>query len=248
MAGGMQRRRRAVTTPEPSQARSARVDQAPAHTTAPGLPTAGYADDGRVSKHSVKRSSAAVWLSAVLVLGGCSSTTVGTGQATRPIVRATPPTSAATSTGQSSESAPTPPASGPEPATPSAAGATLARLLSRFAGKYAGHGHALAIAADGSGTITYRVYKWCSDDPTPPCDDMQGNNIIDGGQITFVLRSAFAAGTSTIGEGVITSSTDPTMTQGQPLTARRSGYIVALSTGGTFCAPNTPPKEWVCGA
>jgi len=102
--------------------------------------------------------------------------------------------------------------------------------------------------ADGSGVISYRTYQWCSDNPTPPCDEMQGNNIIDGGQIKFTFTTAYAAGTETIAEGVFNSSTDPAVAPGQRLTGRRSGYILALSDGFTFCAASTPPKDWVCGA
>jgi hypothetical protein len=125
---------------------------------------------------------------------------------------------------------------------------TLAQLLAKFAGNYSGHGRALTMQLNGSGLISYRTYRWCSDDPTPPCDEMQGNNIIVGGQIEFKFTTAYQAGTETIAEGAFASSTDPAITPGQRLTGRRSGYILALSDGFTFCADDTPPKDWVCGA
>jgi hypothetical protein len=102
--------------------------------------------------------------------------------------------------------------------------------------------------ADGTGVIMYRAYKWCSADPIPPCDEMQGNNIIDGGRITLHFDTAYSAGAAVIAQGAITSSTDTSLTPGSRLTARKFGYIVALSDGFTFCAANTPPTDWVCGA
>ena len=99
-----------------------------------------------------------------------------------------------------------------------------------------------------TGAISYRVYKWCSDDPTPPCDEMQGNEIIDGGRITFHLNTAYAAGTATIAAGSITSSTDPTYPSGEPVTARVQDYLLTLSffPDAPFCANNAPPGR--CGA
>jgi hypothetical protein len=205
---------------------------------------ADMADNRRVTS----RRPVLLWISAALIMGGCATTTDGTGRASSSLPRVTTTTSTESSTTNSTASGAAPTSSSPDQSTRPVVGPTLAQLLSKFAGTYSGHGRGLTITAAGKGTIAYRVYKWCSDDPTPPCDDMQGNNIIDGGQITFVLRSAFAAGTSTIAEGVLTSSTDPSIPQGQPVTARRSGYIVALSAVGTFCASNTPPQDWVCGA
>jgi hypothetical protein len=81
------------------------------------------------------------------------------------------------------------PARNPSPTTAYATcstaspGPTLARLLAKFAGNYSGQGRALMMNLNGSGLISCRTYKWCSDVPTPPCDELQGNNIIDVGQI-----------------------------------------------------------------
>jgi len=53
--------------------------------------------------------------------------------------------------------------------------------LDRFAGSWYHHGIGVDIAADGSGTMIWRTYQWCNEDPTPPCDGIEGNMIIDGG-------------------------------------------------------------------
>lgn len=100
------------------------------------------------------------------------------------------------------------------------------------------------------GRIEYRVYRWCSEDPTPPCDDLQGNRIIDGGLITFDLTSAFPAGTAVVAEGQVTSSTDTNVSLGR-VTARVKGYIVGLSifAGELFCSLQIPASQSdACGA
>ncbi len=51
-----------------------------------------------------------------------------------------------------------------------------------FTGSWGRHGFTLNVAGDGSASATWRVYSWCSDDPTPPCDDLRGNQIVPGGQ------------------------------------------------------------------
>jgi hypothetical protein len=58
-------------------------------------------------------------------------------------------------------------------------------------GSWYHHGFTLTIGADGSASAHWRVYRWCSTDPTPPCDQMvttaSGNQIIDGGQATMTV-------------------------------------------------------------
>jgi hypothetical protein len=191
------------------------------------------------------KRSLAVALMAVGLLAGCAHSTSGKPESRSPA----PPLSAPSSVLRASApsvSASLPPSSAALTSVSSAP--TTARLLARFAGTYSGHGRALTMKADGSGLISYRVYKWCSSDPSPPCDAMHGNNIVDGGRITMRFTSAYVSGTETVAAGVFESSTDPTEPSGKPLTGRLSGHVLSLSDGFTFCAANTPPKEWVCGA
>lgn len=188
------------------------------------------------------------------LLAGCTSVKQGAGTSTAPPTASSASPSGTvsapggtTSPGSASTSGRASPPTATSASGSGAAGS--AQLLSRFAGTFAGHGRSLTITPAGAGRITYRVYKWCSDDPTPPCDQMRGNDIIPGGHVTFALRSAYVAGGPTVvGVGSLLTSTDPAMPAGTPLTARRTRYVVSLSSGGTFCAPDTPPSEWVCGA
>ena len=59
--------------------------------------------------------------------------------------------------------------------------------FTRFAADWGRHGFGMTVAASGEATAAWRVYKWCSDDPTPPCDNMVGSEIIDGGHATIVF-------------------------------------------------------------
>jgi hypothetical protein len=184
----------------------------------------------------VGRPAAAALLAAtLLVTAGCTSTIRGSGSAiTESSASATP------GFPQQSASSPTSTPTGP----------TLAQLLTRFSGSWTGHGRALTVRV-GVGHITYRTYRWCSADPTPPCDEIQGNEIIDGGRIAFRLNSAYEAGTATIAEGVVSDSTDPTLFVGQPLTARIHNHLLSISlfANAPFCDSKTPPVEArSCGA
>src|SRR5439155_12253220 len=56
--------------------------------------------------------------------------------------------------------------------------------FSAFTGTWYGHGRGVTIGQDGSGTASWRTYRWCTDSP-PPCDYSMGNEIISGGQAEF---------------------------------------------------------------
>jgi hypothetical protein len=45
----------------------------------------------------------------------------------------------------------------------------------------------MTVAGSGEAAATWRVYIWCSDDPTPPCDDMVDSEIVSGGHATIVF-------------------------------------------------------------
>ena len=59
--------------------------------------------------------------------------------------------------------------------------------FSPFAKQWGRHGFGMTVAISGEATATWRVYKWCSDDPTPPCDDMTDSEITSGGHATIVF-------------------------------------------------------------
>ncbi len=114
-------------------------------------------------------------------------------------------------------------------------------------GKWSSHGAALDITPAGTGTLDYRVYKFCSQDPTPPCDLVKDNEIHSGGHIVFALLTSSGAN---VARGDITSSNDPNHTLGTAVTATVSGYNLTLNfwPGAPFCASNTPADKWNCGA
>lgn len=122
-----------------------------------------------------------------------------------------------------------------------------ASIPSALVGEWGGHGRELTITASGSGTLTYRVYQFCSDDPTPPCDKTKGNEIISGGHIEFVLTGPSGTKAAT---GSVTSSNDPKTPVGTKVTATVTGYNLELSfwPGTMFCASDTPANQWNCGA
>jgi hypothetical protein len=139
---------------------------------------------------------------------------------------------------------------GPAVSAARPSGPSQRQLLSRFGGKWGGHGRGLSFTGP-TGDIAYRIYKWCADDSTPPCDEMQGNEIIDGGRIGLRLDRAYEAGTATVAEGIVTSSTDPAYAVGEPVTARVQSQILSLSIfpGAPFCGPHLPPsRSGECGA
>lgn len=78
--------------------------------------------------------------------------------------------------------------------------------LASLTGEWTGHGGDVHIGADGQGQVTFRAYRFCNDDPTPPCDTMSGSTIVDGGHAQFRLKPSSAPGTAT---GQVTSSNDP---------------------------------------
>jgi hypothetical protein len=57
-----------------------------------------------------------------------------------------------------------------------------------FAKEWGGHELSLSIDPTGHGEGTWRVYKWCSDDPKPPCDGMINNEIQSGGRAALVFH------------------------------------------------------------
>ena len=96
--------------------------------------------------------------------------------ATEPAAAPTAPTSAS-------------PSATPEPAAPSPPppAETAPPDFTSFVGDWGRHGFGMTISASGEATATWRIYKWCSDDPTPPCDEMTDSNIVSGGRATVVF-------------------------------------------------------------
>ncbi|QDP95015.1 hypothetical protein FOE78_02975 [Microlunatus elymi] len=121
-------------------------------------------------------------------------------------------------------------------------------LPAALVGQWDGHGRRLVIKESGASVLTYRAYRYCSDDPTKPCDKVKGNVIYPGGKVKFTLQP----GASTISaSGKITSSNDPAYPVGATATVTVSGYQRLLRLAGktfaNFCAPGDP-NLGECGA
>jgi len=76
--------------------------------------------------------------------------------------------------------------------------------FSKFSGAWWRHGFNLVIDSKGNGIAQWRIYKWCSIDPTPPCDSDNKNIIKSGGKAQIV----FSLITDGVAYGVVISSND----------------------------------------
>jgi hypothetical protein len=154
-----------------------------------------------------------------------------------------PTTGSSTTAAPTTESSSTgpPPTAPPATAPPAAPAATALRGLAPLVGDWTGHGGGIHIGADGQGQATFRAYRFCTDDPTPPCDTMNGNAIVDGGRAQFRLTVAGAPGTAT---GQVTSSNDPE--------AFQPGFVVTvnLTSGDVLLVSSSPTAQRVayCGS
>lgn len=131
------------------------------------------------------------------------------------------------------------------PPTESLPTPNLTALIAPMIGSWHGHDRSLTISPNGVSVAEYRVFKWCSQDPTPPCDEMQGNIIIDGGRIVAQITSAYYAGTALIALGQLVSSTDPAVRPG-PMTMRLYQETLSTTFSLPFCGAQTAPGA--CGA
>src|SRR5262245_33854173 len=67
-----------------------------------------------------------------------------------------------------------------------------------FVGGWGHHGAWLTIQPDGTGHASWRIYQWCSDDPTPPCDAVSSDEIVDGGHADFRITAVNGSEASAI--------------------------------------------------
>jgi len=111
-----------------------------------------------------------------------------------------------------------------------------------FLGGWGRHGFGITVTASGEGTATWRVYKWCSDDPTPPCDAMVDSEIVSGGQ-AFIVFSRVAGETA---YGWVKASTEEEVLSGRvALTLQPYGMALLEPIGNELydyemplCGPN----------
>src|SRR5699024_11213506 len=94
------------------------------------------------------------------------------------------------------------------------------------------HGAMTRIADDGTGSINYRSYTFCHDDPKPPCDEVDGNEIVSGGHILFALTDATSGERA---DGIVTYSNDPATPIGTEFTALVAHrYLLTMDFWGGF--------------
>jgi hypothetical protein len=111
--------------------------------------------------------------------------------------------------------------------------------FSGFAKDWWHHGFVMTVQANGQSSATWRVYKWCSDDPNPPCDQILENRIISGGSGTLVFDRV--DGPTAFGR-VVTSSDQSSFALGSEVSLTLLPYDMATLRYGlyemTLCGPN----------
>jgi hypothetical protein len=99
------------------------------------------------------------------------------------------------------------------------------------------------VASDGSATVVYRTYRFCSDNPTPPCDQTQGNEIVPGGRVTLRITTVDSTTARKVAAAHVVSSNDPQY-HGDVVFVLVNDVIA--SPFGSFCGEGAPPGA--CGA
>jgi hypothetical protein len=109
--------------------------------------------------------------------------------------------------------------------------------FSPFAKNWGRHGFGITVTTSGEATASWRVYKWCSDDPTPPCDDMTDSEIRDGGYATLIFDSV----SGSAAYGTVLDTNDPELLSGQVTLTLQPYDMALLESAGysmTLCGPN----------
>lgn len=115
-----------------------------------------------------------------------------------------------------------------------------------FVGQWTGHGRALVVLGSGRATANYRVYKFCSQDPTPPCDNDTGNSITDGGRVELQIAQVRTENNTSTATAYVLSSSDPAYPVGKKETFVLSGDVIQ-SEFGSLCDAKASAAG-LCGA
>ena len=173
------------------------------------------------------------------VAGARSSTTHAVKQT--PSTTGPSPTQPATAT-----SAPTPAAAAPA-TSPSGGGTQVTSSPGIFVGSWVGHGRQLVVNANGSAKATYRAYVFCSQNPTPPCDQVIGNQIVAGGQVTLHVERVVTANHMSTATAVVLTSSDPKIAPGSTQTLVLNGDVITWQNLDKFCDSKAEQNR-TCGA
>jgi hypothetical protein len=126
--------------------------------------------------------------------------------------------------------------------------AAAAAEASTFTGIWNSHGGQLVVNADGSATLEYRMYVWCSDNPTPPCDQMRGNLIISGGHVTMHIVQVITASGMPKATAIVDTSSDPKIPSGSYQNFELNGGVITwMDRGQPFCDRQASQAS-ACGA
>ncbi|MCC7104544.1 MAG: hypothetical protein IT307_05325 [Chloroflexi bacterium] len=112
--------------------------------------------------------------------------------------------------------------------------------LDALAREWGRHGFTISVEPTGHGEASWRVYRWCKDNPNPPCDDMVGNQIVNGGwaKVLFYYVEGQTA------EGVVIGSAASDVLALGPATLTLQPYGMArLEQAGRqidLCGPDYP--------
>lgn len=127
--------------------------------------------------------------------------------------------------------------------------------LNAFVGDWSRHGMQLTVSDDGTAWARWRVYQWCGPAVAPPCDRIENDSLISGGQADLV----FTPEAPNTAQGEILTSTDPQALDLGPVSLRLVPFGMAiLDQGGqetVLCGPrylDEAPQEvrdtYPCGA
>ena len=116
-----------------------------------------------------------------------------------------------------------------------------------FVGSWVGHSRQLVVNANGLAKATYRAYVFCSQNPTPPCDQVIGNQIVDGGQVTLHVGQVVTANHMSTATAFVLTSSDPKFAPGSTQTLVLNGDIITWKNLGTFC-DSKAEQNGTCGA
>lgn len=117
------------------------------------------------------------------------------------------------------------------------AGHTPTAGFSRFAQVWQRHGLTVRVTADGRVTASWRTYHFCSEAP-PPCDRFEGDDIINGGYGTAVLRHS----NGSTADGEVTATDDTATWPPGPFSITLGTYDTAQlrlnAEALTICGPD----------
>jgi hypothetical protein len=176
------------------------------------------------------------------------SAVTGTSSTTSQAVKQAPNTSSASSTQPATAAAAsTSTAAAPALSGPSGGGTQVTSYPGIFVGVWVGHSRQLVVNVDGSVKATYRAYVLCSQNPTPPCDQVIGNQIVDGGQVTLHVGQVVTANRMSTATAFVLTSSDPKLAPGSVQTLVLNGDVITWTNFATFCDAKAE-QSGTCGA